>query len=215
MKELQKLSEKTHKEILEGSLDSVISAVLYYVFIGRNAWHSTWVTQYSVGCMHLELGSAKRHAESRRVQGSVFNIRQIPALTLCGSNGLIFVTQINTTTPFSGYSPQAVPDDPPPGYKKMEESTDNYLIKGAPMLGAALSFNWNSRFWIKRPPANNSILLFAAPEVDPSAIEVLNANAELSQYVSFSHGGNYLLGWRSRAISMENSHILSIASAMV
>ena len=214
MTKLCALTETTHEDILYGTLEAVTPAVLYYVFVGRNAWHSTWVTQYSVGCMHLNVQSAKNHAETRRVQGSVFNIRQIPAIVLWGTGGPVFITQINSKAPFRTYSPEALRTDPPTGQEKIENALDHYLVKGALMRGAVLSFQWNSRFWEQRQPARNSILFFAAtPSPNFAEVQPLEKSTELSQEVSFSHGGNYRLGWRKKGISLESSHALAIASS--
>ena len=70
---------------------------IYYLSEGRNAWWSTWCTTFEKnGSFHTSLISAKRHAESRRVQGTVFTIEEIPAICLYTTDGLIVIASINS-----------------------------------------------------------------------------------------------------------------------
>ena len=80
-----KLHQIKAEEFLSTPSDTIIRRgvrKIYYVFQGRNAWHSTWITQYNNGCMHINLDNAKKYAESLRACGSVFYIREIPALII-------------------------------------------------------------------------------------------------------------------------------------
>ncbi len=82
---------------------------LYYAIYGRNAWHETWITRYFDGCMSGALEEAKETVEQQRKQGSVFYIREIPALQLLNSKLSVIITEINTDKPLQHH--QNVPQD--------------------------------------------------------------------------------------------------------
>ncbi len=132
---------------------------VWYVNDGRNAWHSTWVKKYRSGCFHLTLSTAKEFCESKRVQGSVFYIEELPALQIDSEHGSLFVTQINCSYPLKEYSTNAVrkktsSDDPSKDWHK-----DNYLKVEKPILDAAQTFESTSRFWRTPPPTANSLII--------------------------------------------------------
>lgn len=190
--------------------DSMHPARIFYVYQGRNAWHSTWITNYSENCMHTSLKSAKDFAEKKRVQGTVFNIREMPAIVLRSLAGDILVTQINTTTPLSLYSPDSLDNkgiitDITPALP-----LSNYINLGVPICEAAKSFSWHSQFWHSQPPASNSVVVVATR--DASVEYLRDVESEFQAHASFSHGSKYRLGWRTRKdpISPESiSRILS------
>lgn len=77
---------------------------LYFVWYGRNAYHSTWASKYVIdAAFHKSLPHAKQYAESQRVQGSRFYIREIAALAFPITDVSLIVTQINTVKPFERY----------------------------------------------------------------------------------------------------------------
>lgn len=76
---------------------------LYYAIYGRYAWNNTWITRYSPGCMNYSFESAKQSVEQQRVQGSVFNIHEIPALHLSNSKLSVIITEINSVKPLQQY----------------------------------------------------------------------------------------------------------------
>lgn len=146
MAALEIFSEKGFKELAESKVVSFRPCVIYYIITGRNAWHSTWIQLYSKGCMHTTIHSAISYAEKLLTRGTVFTIFEYPALQFITEIGHILVTQINTERPLANYSPDAIRSKPPQGTRLMDGFCDNYLTKGAIVSGAALSFNWSSRF---------------------------------------------------------------------
>ena len=54
---------------------------LYYLGYERNAWHSTWVNYYYPGSLTFTRDDAQYNAEMKRVQGSVFYICALPAIS--------------------------------------------------------------------------------------------------------------------------------------
>lgn len=187
--------EESFDKLARSKVGDVSAGLLYYLFSGRNAWHSTWITRYTEGCMHGDLQGAKDTAERQRKQGSVFYIAELQALIIKSAAGVLAVTEINSGRPLSGYAPDAVQDDVPAGTRKLKGARDCYIQKPAPMLGAALSFDHMSRFWNQRPPPRNAVVVVAAN--DPALAFDLLPAAKLQSRCSYSNGGSYRLGWRT------------------
>lgn len=211
MSALNTFSERDFAEMVRGTVKGVSPRIIYYVTTGRNAWHSTWVQQYSNGCMHSSLQSAKNYAEKRRTQGTVFTIKEQPALQICTENGQIIVTQINTTRPLSDYSPDAVRARPAQGAKLIDKASDNYLTAGASALGVALSFDCASRFWRKPPPRRNSVIVVASEDA-ALELDALRPR-KLRAWTSLSNGGGYLLGWRERENETKVNDVISLSKS--
>jgi hypothetical protein len=190
--QLHTFEQSSFGRLARSRIKQVWAGKLYYLFNGRNAWHSTWVSRYTPGCMHTDLMSAKDTAERQRTQGSVFNIEELPALFFQTAAGLLAVTEINTHRPLHGYSSHAV-GETPPGVAKIRGARDFYLETGAPLLGAALSFEPSSRFWRHRPPFKNSVIVVASSSTNLET-EALGRKP-LHTYQSRPIGGYYRLGW--------------------
>ncbi len=211
MPALQTFTEKDFPDLSKAKVGTVAPCLIYYVTTGRNAWHSTWVQQYSNGCMHTSLQSAKDYAEKRRTQGTVFTIKEQPALQVRTAKGQLFATQINTSRPLAEYSRDALREQPAHGSKLIKDSRDNYLSKGASALGAALSFDCASRFWRTAPPRKNSVIVVASGD-RTLELEPLRRR-KLKAWSSFSNGGGYLLGWRERENDTAGRQIITLATA--
>ena len=193
--------------LAEQSLVGARAAKIYYVYYGRNAWHSTWVTKYTAGCMHGCMESAQAFVESRRVQGSVFCIEELPALVLDGEEMSFIVTQINSENPLKGYSSQAVTNSPPYGATLIKGSQNSYITAGSPLIGSILSFNTTSRFWRSRPPYTNSvILLYSAPS--DSLLQL--TSTPLKKWRSRSFGGQYKFSWLPCGSRVRASGVLGL-----
>lgn len=113
----------------EEKIQKIEVGILYYVYSGRNAWHSTWITRYTLGCMHTNFESAKAFVERERVQGSLFYIQKLPSLIIEGTKNILYVTQINSNNPLCGYSSDAVTAIAPKGYVLVDNCQNNYLKK--------------------------------------------------------------------------------------
>lgn len=208
MTQLSTFEESIFPELAESKVESISATLLYYVFSGRNAWHSTWITRYSVGCMHTSLELAKKFSEKRRTQGTVFNIKELPAVIFHSKNGCLAVTQINSHNPLATYSPNATTQNVGTGMTKIDGALENYICKGAPMLGVALSFSPRSRFWLVQPPPRNSIVAIATNSLSVDFLEL--PDRELSVRTSFSHGGNYHLGWTEKSSGILKAGVRNI-----
>lgn len=212
MTSLSTFREGNFPDFSSAEADLILPARIFYVYQGRNAWHSTWTTTYSEGCMHRTLQSAKDFAEKKRVQGTVFNIREMPAIIFRSSVGDIIITQINTKTPLSLYSPDALDNagvlaDIFPALPK-----NNYMHLGAPIVGVAKSFSWHSQFWHSRPPASNSVVIVATRDI--SAEYTHDIDSSFQAFSSYSNGSKYRLGWRAREDSISSESINRILSCV-
>jgi hypothetical protein len=199
--------EERFPALSKSTVISVESVLIYYVFNGRNAWHSTWVTQYTRNCMHKDFGLAQAQCERNRTQGSVFNIKELPALRISSGAGNLVISQINCETPLLGYSADAILEDVRPGQRKIDNAQDNYIRIGAPISGCALSFAYNSRFWRKRPVGNYVIILASD---DPALQLEKLPRRNLVRHSSFSHGGAYKLGWRQLDSNIKKNGVTSL-----
>jgi hypothetical protein len=213
MTQLSYFNEMFFPELANSNVESITTSLLYYVITGRNAWHSTWITRYTENCLHASLEQAKEHVEKKRTQGTVFSIKELPAIIFRSTNGCLVVTQINSLNPLAGYSPNATTPNVEPGLTKIDGALDNYICRDAPILGAALSFSPESRFWLTKPSPTNSIITIATDDSLISFSEL--PDRELSIRTSFSHGGNCSLGWTlksSGVIKTGVSRILTTSS---
>ena len=190
------------------TVKGISRGLIYYVHTGRNAWHSTWVTQYSPGCMHTTLSSAKEYAEKLRERGTVFYIKQLPCLVFRGIGCAVIITEINNNNPLSGYSPTATSNEVAVGSKKIEGALNNYLKIGAQLNGIAMSFLPNSRFWNHRPSPRNSVVVLATKN-EAVSVEKVKSDKLLS-FKSFSNGGNYYLGWSSVEPHIKRTAVLNL-----
>ncbi|WP_150497730.1 hypothetical protein [Roseibium aquae] len=191
------------------------SCIIYYIYQGRNAWHSTWVTQYWSGCMHTTLESAKENAERLRTQGSVFHIQELPALAFRSAKGVLVVTQINTLQPLRYYSADAV-SSLPEGFKRIKGGRENYLSKGAPLMGVAMSFLHSSRFWREAPPAENSVITVSSSDSNLTLKKL--TKAKLCTFKSSSFGGGYLLSWcqdLSRQVNISSLYVQRLSNGFI
>lgn len=196
MTQLTTFNECRFPELLTSRVQALQPVLLYYVFTGRNAWHSTWVQRYTPGCMHTSLQSARQYAEARRVQGTVFNIKELPALLFRSPHGCLVVTQINSHDPLATYAAMAVHDDVGPGQRKIDGALDCYMVPDAPMQGVLLSFEPGSRFWHRAPAPRDSVIRVATDDSKACFAELPERGLLVQS--SFSQGSRYQLGWRSR-----------------
>jgi hypothetical protein len=87
--------------LLEDHVVDVEAVAVCFLVEGRNAWNSTWSRRYrGVAAAFPDVPSAKREAERRRKQGSVFTVSQRPALRFKGSTQDVLALHINTNRPF-------------------------------------------------------------------------------------------------------------------
>lgn len=196
-----------------GRLLRLVPIKLFYLFTGRNAWWTTWVKKYRNDCMHPDLKSAKASAERQRTQGSVFNIKELPALLFVFPNISLLVTEINVQNPMSGYSRRAVRKRPGDGSKFIDSPSDNYFAPNVMFEGVSLSFRYDSRFWRRPPPPTDHVIQLIS-RFDASHFELLGG-APLKLYVSRSRGPQYCLSWNQLPTKVRATAVRSLASAAI
>lgn len=203
MTKLSTLRKINNVQIMKSKVEHIEAITIYYVYTGRNAWHSTWVTQYTEGCMHSTLQSAKAYAETKRIQGTVLNISDLPALHIYSSVGSIVVTQINTKVPLKDYSRSAVRESHQ-CFDLIENYLNDYLVAGATIHGVVLSFDFDSRFWRSPPPVHNSTIIVTPSEKTFEFSISQNTNKRRR---SISYGGSYTLGWKEQDTDISSNAV--------
>ena len=189
-------------------MDAVCPVRVYFCFSSRNAWHDTKSRKYRPGgCIHTRLETAQKYAETKRIQGSAFYIRQLPALLLMGYPHAV-ITEINTDEPLSGYSRSATWLYP--GFEKAFDFEDDSLELGNSMRQVVDSFRYNSPFWTTPPRSKHSVMRLFYDE-DPDEFEDLDQGS-LLVWQSRSIGKGYDLRWDKLKSSVKGNAILKLWS---
>ncbi len=199
------------RELNKEAVTSITSGVVYYVSMGRNAWNSTWISQYKKGCMHTTIESAKDYSEKNRVSGTVFYIRQLPCLVFRTETKTLIVTEINNNIPLSGYSADALTSTAD-NAQNIKNQLENYIQIGAPLLGVGLSFLNTSRFWHKKPRSKDSIMLLSIAD-NETPIEKAEQK-EFTALLSSSSGSKYYLSWSPMKSHISGSAIYKIINGI-
>ena len=180
---------------------SVSVSKIYYVWTGRNAWWSTWATRYSPGCFHTTLASAKSFCESKRVQGTVFYIDELPVLAFHAPDRALFAVEINTEQFLS----------------KINQDLLTSLTTVLPVSTMTLRqmnyiFRPESPLWPSTYPKSDSMLVtFGTGDPKPETVAI---GDDLFSYKSYAQGANYLLGWERRPFTKSRTILHAVASAL-
>lgn len=140
------LKRVIYSECLD-SISSIKNGVVYYVYYGRNAWHSTWVSLYREGAFHHSLNSAKSYCEKQRVQGSVFDIHELPAIVIKSKNRISYITEINARSPLLHY------------VANLNNMDQEAVSVKSTVADVENSFLPSSNHWKIRPRADNSVII--------------------------------------------------------
>jgi hypothetical protein len=73
--------------------------LVYFVFSRRHAWQNTSCERYRDSSFHLHFYNAQEAAEPIRVQGTQWEIQELPACAFISRGGILVVSQINTRPP--------------------------------------------------------------------------------------------------------------------
>lgn len=131
---------------------------IFYLYRGRNAWHSTWVQHYYPGCMTDAISTAKSNAESMRGPGNVFYILDTPALAIESELGSLVITQINTGDPLGGYEPLPMASLVENGEFKRRRLPRRLKV-GAPLAEIRETFQRGSPYWSVAPAMESDVLV--------------------------------------------------------
>lgn len=92
--------------ILSEIVKSVSAKKIYYLVTGRNAWRSTWVKYFYKRCISTEYRELEADAEKMREAGTVFYIKELPALCFESDSGCFILAEIDTHYPLKNYDPK-------------------------------------------------------------------------------------------------------------
>lgn len=202
-----------HPEWGQGLVESASTACIYFLYWGRNAWHSTWVQHYSEGSVATTPADLVQHAEQRRGNGNVYFVRDLPALVFRTERCLLLVTEINTSVPLSGYK-RAVP-----GFLRLVDkhgqevrrlrSLVTRLKRGARVSDLAASFAPASPFWSRPKDVAGSVLYFLAPpDTSLKALEERFIQRESRAPRDRRHS----VCWTEKMLRLDPSSLLGIAA---
>jgi len=174
---------------------------LHYVTTGRNAWWSTWVTRYSQGCLHSKMDSAKAFCEARRVQGTVFNIDELPSIAFIAENRALIVSEINTETFLKRLDA-----------RRLTSITTVFPVSTMTLHQIMYVFRPESPLWpTDYPKQDSTILSFCSAS---GTLAELGAKEKMSSYTSSSSGPSYTLNWSTRPFSKDRSVLHRIAASL-
>lgn len=180
---------------------SVSVSKVYYVWMGRNAWWSTWATRYSPGCFHTTLVDAKSFCESKRVQGTVFYIDELPVLSFYAGERALFAAEINTEHFLSKLDQEL-----------LTSVTSVFPVSTMTLRQMHHMFKPESPLWPSAYPKRDSMLAtFGSGDQRPDDVA---REDDLFSYKSYSPGTAYLLGWERRPFTKNRSTLHAVASAL-
>jgi len=213
MAALAQFDPNVHKDIGASKITGVFETKIFYLIRGRNAWHATWVQHYFDRCMHDDLQSAKDRAEQMRERGSVFTIREQPALAFRAKGGLVLITEINTHTPLSDWikkhkskrSDHQLDHD----YCRLETLfRRNRTIQTETLVGSL--DDWT--IFPDHPPGHRrNFFVLVTPDTD--ALHEDHRN-RLKRWQSSSAGAYYHLQWSERPEELSSRAVRRVADAL-
>lgn len=196
------LIERSSSIGLNFFIKDIKPVLIYYVCEGRNAWHSTWVQQYSQGCMHATIDSAKNYCESKRTKGTLFTIATMPALAFISGESCLAITEINTGKIFEDFD-----------FKVITQITNLFPLSSLAFIHFYHIFKTSSPLWSADHPTANSTIILKADAA--SNLIALKKEAVLVKYESRSYGGGYKLGWHEKKkINIDFNNVFNLASSL-
>ena len=153
---------------------------LYFLSTGRTAWRGAWSEQYrSCSALFSNLDEAKRSAESRRSQGTKFEIEQVPGLAFYSLEGVVACVEFHSSPPYKNL--------------KITEISESMKL-GSPLIKAITPFSRASHeFWNYPFPSKSS---FISVRADLTTTFESLVETSPRAWKSMSWGINYGLGWR-------------------
>ena len=153
---------------------------LYFLSTRRTAWRGAWSEQYRSGsALFSNLDEAKRSAESRRSQGTKFEIEQVPGLAFYSLEGVVACVEFHSSPPYKNL--------------KITEISESIKL-GSPLIKAIKPFSRASHeFWNYPFPSKSS---FISVRADLTTTFESLVETSPRAWKSMSWGINYGLGWR-------------------
>jgi hypothetical protein len=188
----------------KSKVKDVFKCKLFYVYYGRNAWHSTWVTKYAEGSIHTSFESARIFVESKRVQGSVFYISELPGVVYQTEKGCVIITEINTKKVLKGFN----------HFEKLEELSYGEptvainAVLNSKLNDVSKSFDPCSEHWIERTRYFNSVQILSTTK---KGVEFENFNKRKNlRHRSYSIGAGYRYFYSETKEAIEDEFIDTI-----
>lgn len=173
------------------SKDQVVNArsvTVVLLYRGRNAWHSTWVQHYiRKADLFSSIEDAKLAAEQLRAPGNVFYIKEAPALVLDGIRQSLILVDPNSDTGFERFS----------GFHKKTVVTSlGNFVEGV-FFGCLMKDAHNALIdFQKNWKLGNSGEKLILGGVLKAGFASKGLDDEFAGFISVSHGGKYMLGWK-------------------
>jgi len=167
-------------DFLSSELKVFKPVTLYFLSTGRTAWRGAWSEQYKSGsALFSNLDEAKRSAESRRSQGTKFEIEQVPGLAFYSLEGVVACVEFHSSPPYKNL--------------KITEISESIKL-GSPLIKAITPFSRASHeFWNYPFPSKSS---FISVRADLTTTFESLVETSPRAWKSMSWGINYGLGWR-------------------
>lgn len=201
-----------HPRLAFSNVRSIRAGLIYFIYTGRNAWHSTWISRYSEGCMHASFPEAAESAERRRTSGTVFSIEELPALWVEVLGGVLAVTEINSANPLAYFSVQPTNPKSNRSVKIQNEHLIFDCSKNNMKLEDLISaFDINSQHWTRRPNPENSIVFVAKQDPDIGYLSI--SPNKLQKWKSRSYGPRYRLSWVNSPSQISSSAVRRLGRA--
>lgn len=180
------------KAILSSGIGQVFETKVFYIYRGRNAWHATWATHYSDACMHDSWASAKERAEDLRERGSVFTIREKPALAFKSEKGILAITEINARVPLAAWITNYRSEKSNFSLNQNHCRLETLIASRCTLGGIVSALGDRSIFPPHLPSRNRNIFTLWTPDRD-ALIE--NRRRRTKQWRSSSAGADFYLDW--------------------
>lgn len=163
---------------------------------GRNAWHSTWVRHWFRNShFYSDHRSAQLGAESLRERGSVFYVRDRPAILLDGTSSRIVVFDGFDHEPFKHFTgiTEDLVSTPVGGYYQG-------VFPSTTLREAVDAFRPGSHWWAQGHRTDNDVQFASVPDGTP--LVGLRAK-DLRATTSYPQGSGYHLAWSTDAQGAE------------
>ena len=194
-------SSSANLQDARGFVERVSTVKLFHVVAGRNAWHATWSERYTDGSLHTTLSSAKEYAETKRVQGSLFEVIERPALQFQSNESSIFVTEINAKEPLSRLN-----------LAELAKILSVLSLNTMTLQQCSRLFRASSPLWGANYPREDSAIL--GFKRDKVALEPITAASQFEISQSKSRGATYKLDWHERPAPFVLTTLLQVYSML-
>lgn len=167
---------------------------------GRNAWHTTWISRYNGNAViYPTVEAAKRAAEPRRRQGTVFYIREVPGIILRCEGGSALLVDLDREQPFLKWAPLGMEPLGP-------------VRAGWPLLLLLNRFNNRRGHWAGVVPSEHRLLVGSVDE----ALELppMPRSKPLRVLVSTPQGAGWPLAWTATTGSIKRKGVNTAVAAL-